>query len=643
MTEPALRDEAVTFLAATPIFSELDRPALERLAERLREVQLPAGATLIREGEPANSLYIVVAGRLRASVAREGAELAVGEIGRGEVVGEMALLTDEPRSATVRAVRDSQLLGLSKADFSRFIDEHPNALFGVTRLIISRLQRSMRGGGQPSGVRTVAVVPAGSGIDLGPFSEGLAEALARLGETMLLNHQRLHSLLRYRDAVSSVGEKLLIDRRLLDALEEGSGSGTRARGGKDPRDADVTQWLHNLEATQDFVIYQTDPQPSPWTDRCLRQADRILLVANAKGGTVLSEIEVEMAQRELLRPALSAAAKKDLVLVHAGGAAPPTGTARWLAKRRVHRHHHVRLGSRADFDRLCRVLTDRQIGLVLSGGGARGVAHVGVLRALEEHGIPIDIVGGTSFGAIMGAGLAVGWNWSELRSGVKRMLVDPGPPVDYTLPLTALSSGRKATQQIRRAFGDLRIEDLWLPYFCVSSNLTRGAVNVHTEGPLWQAIRASAALPGIFPPVRWGEGDVLVDGGIMNNLPVDVMRNLCGPSSRVLAVNLRGEVRMPAQELPDTGVLSGWSVLTRRLNRFGRAPAVPGIVDIILRTAETGNVISSQRLEATADLTFTPPVSGFSLLDFTVHDELIEAGYRHALEQLKDWRMKLLY
>jgi len=625
------RADTLTFLAATPLFSELDKAALARVAERLRSVHLPAGEALMREGDPADALYLVVSGRLRACVGHGADERAVGEIPRGEVVGELGLLTGEPRSATVRAVRDSHLLKLAQADFMVLVKRRPTVLLGINRLLSRRLQRTIRVGTPPGrGVRTVAVVPAGAGTDLTRFSEQLVQGLGQFGSAILLNRERLSSQLRYANAVTVVGERMVMDRtRLASHLTEREPGAPPA----DAPDAETTRWLHNLEAAEDFVIYQADPEPSPWTTRCLRQADRILLVADARRSPALNPVERALEEQAHQSPRDR---ETDLVLLYRPGDLPPKHTARWLGRRDVTRHHHLVADTRTEMARLARALTGRQVALVLGGGGARGAAHIGVLRALEEHGIPVDAVGGTSFGAIMAAGPALGWSAAALKAGVKRALVDPGPPVDYTLPFVALTKGAKATAQIRATFGDTRIEDMRLPYFCVSSNLTLGRIDTHTEGPLWHAIRASVAFPGIFPPVRSSDGDVLVDGGIMNNLPVDVMRAF-RPGAKLLAVNVRPGMRMPADELPDTGIVSGWSLASRRLNPFAPAPAVPGMLRVLMRAAETANVPSAQGHEEAADFVFDPPVEGYGLLDFHAYETLVEIGYRHAMERLEAW------
>ncbi|MCP5149219.1 MAG: patatin-like phospholipase family protein [Ectothiorhodospiraceae bacterium] len=628
-------DKLVRFLSAVTFFRDLDPAVLAKVVPRLRRVHLGAGRVLMHEGDPGNTLYVVVNGRLGVTLNRGADDEMLVEIGRGELVGEMAVLADAPRSVTVRAVRDSFLLELSKKDFFVLVQRYPRALLGITRLLVERLQRSMHAAvAAASPMRTVAVVPAGAGADLERFSGRLAAALREFGTAVAINRDRIQSQLRHLDAVSAVGDRLVVSRdRLVSQFVEPS---TVVQPGSEI-DSETTQWLHNLEASQDFVVYQADTEASPWTQRCCRQADRILLVGWAKAKSKPNEIERMLGRVSTDGAAIEGGlAKVDLVLLHPGGDAQPSGTAEWLRQRRTQRVHHVSVDSDADMLRLCRVLLDRHIGLVLSGGGARGVAHIGVLRALEERGIQVDAVGGSSFGAIMGAGIALGWNAERLRHGVREALVEAGGLLDHTVPLVSVARGRRATERIRRMYGDVAIEDLRLPFFCISSNLTRGAVTAHTTGTLWQALRASVAIPGIFPPMRSPEGDVLVDGAIMNNLPVDVMRSMMG-GGRILAVNLRGPVEIPSDDLPENGALSGWPLLWRKLVPFADPAQVPGLVEIIMRTAESGNVISTQRADHEADLSFKPDVSEFSLLNFRHYERIIEAGYREAAERLEKW------
>jgi predicted acylesterase/phospholipase RssA len=218
---------------------------------------------------------------------------------------------------------------------------------------------------------------------------------------------------------------------------------------------------------------------------------------------------------------------------------------------------------------------------------------------------------------------------------VQQFLIDRGSPIDLTAPATALTGGKRIVSMLRDGFDGVHIEDLWHRFFCVSSNLTKGHLQVHTTGPVWQAVRASISIPGLFPPVNSGDGDVLVDGAVMNNLPVDVMRSL-NEEGPVLAVSLRGEFSLRSEDLPHHGVLSGWRVFGRRFNPFAPTMELPGLVDILLRTTEVGSVLSSKAMEQQADLVFHPPVNDVGLLDFAAIDRLIDIGYRHATRILQE-------
>lgn len=604
MSEPTGgRDEALQLLSGIGPFAGLSDSSRQALAARAHSVHLQAGSTLMREGGPGDALYAVVSGRLRVFAAQpDGSQAAVGEISAGEVVGEMALLSDEPRSATVKAVRDSHLLEIAREDFEHIGREEPTVTLEIAKLMVARLSRSIHrrsGGGR---VRSLAIVPAGGGGSLDGFAVQLEAALQTGGTVAIVSAGLIEAGLG-RDHVSSL-----------------PGS---------PADFEVVTWLNRLEGLHDMVVYVAERELSPWTARCLRQADRVLLVARAGGSPDIGEIE-----SSLSRDRSDARATTELVIVHSPGTAMPGGTVRWRSGREIAAHHHVRDGSPEDFGRLARSLSGRAVGLVLSGGGARGLAHLGVMQALEEARIPVDLVGGASFGALMAAFRARGDDAQRAREAVQRFLIDRGSPIDVTAPAAALTGGKRIVSMLQDGFGDLSIDDLWHRFFCVSSNLTKGHLQVHTTGPVWQAVRASISIPGLFPPVNSGNGDVLVDGAVMNNLPVDVMRSLNG-GGPVLAVSLRGEFSLRSEDLPHHGVLSGWKVFGRRFNPFASALELPGLVDILLRTTEVGSVLSSRAMEQQADLVFHPPVNDVGLLDFSAIDRLIEAGYRHGVEVLE--------
>ena len=276
--------------------------------------------------------------------------------------------------------------------------------------------------------------------------------------------------------------------------------------------------------------------------------------------------------------------------------------------------------------RIVRLMTHRAVGLVLSGGGARGFAHLGVVRALREHGVPIDLVGGSSMGGILAAGVAADWTDGELLERFRRSFVDTNPLSDFTWPLVSLVSGRKVGLLLRRELGDIDIEDLPLPFFCVSSNLTSGRIAVHEQGLLWRWLRASVAIPGVLPPVFHG-GEVFVDGGTMNNLPVDVMRAKGrGP---VIGVDVATDPTFTT-DIDATEAPSFWNLISRQRGRRKR----PNILQILWRSGMVNSTTATQERRGQSDLLLMPPLESLDLLDWKSFERAIEIGYRYTCERL---------
>jgi len=291
----------------------------------------------------------------------------------------------------------------------------------------------------------------------------------------------------------------------------------------------------------------------------------------------------------------------------------------------------VRLGSDADAASAARRVTGRPITIVLSGGAARGFAHVGVLRALDEAGIPVDWVGGSSIGSVFAATSALDWDPARIYELARKAFVEENPLGDFTIPLVSLLSGRRLRRLVRQYFGG-DIEDLPIPYFCVSSHLDRGELTVHVRGPLWRAIRASVALPGVLPPAVI-DGHLAIDGGILNNLPVDVMRER--PVGRVIGVDLsaRKERQVDYDEVP--GPLE---ILRSRLLPFGTRKRAPGILSLMMKASLVASAAHSRAMHRQADLLLTPPVGSFGLLDVRSFDRIVAVGYEHARERLSSWK-----
>jgi NTE family protein len=378
---------------------------------------------------------------------------------------------------------------------------------------------------------------------------------------------------------------------------------------------ETTEWFNRFEAEHDIVFYHGDQPDSPWTNLCLRQADRIMLIARADESLPVHPFERRYFQRELT-------ATPDLLLVHSKGSTP-SGLPRHIEFRSdlFGAHHHVRMGNTDDIKRLARFIAGSAVNIVLAGGGARGFAHIGVLKALREAGVPFDCVAGTSMGGIIAAGIAMEWSIEELTERIRDSFVVNRPLSDFTLPLIALFRGAKVTGLLRKHFGDVRIEDLPKPYFCVSSDLTTGRDYVHRSGPLWRALRASVAVPGILPPVAQG-GHLLVDGGVMNNLPVDIMsQDARGP---IIAVDVSGEIDLRVDD-ERYGERSLFSLLWQRM-RGG-----PSIVSILMRAGTVGSDSQRRSVRALADFLIEPPLDAISIRDWKAFERIIAQGYAYAM------------
>jgi predicted acylesterase/phospholipase RssA len=376
------------------------------------------------------------------------------------------------------------------------------------------------------------------------------------------------------------------------------------------------------------VIYEADDGWTPWTARCLRMADRVLLVGRGASAPAPTELDEPLAR-------LGDSTTTELVLLQPDNIARPSGTAAWLNRYAVAGHHHVRLGRQADFDAFVRRVTGRGLGLVLGGGGARGFAHIGVFRALAEYGVEVDLVGGTSMGAVLGATFAMGLDYRSTLE-LARQVASPLKLFDPTMPMVSFFASGKVTRVLERMYGDAQIEDLWLPCFCVSSNLTHAVTMVHRRGLLWQAVRASMAIPGIFSPIL-AQGDLLVDGCVLNNLPIDVMQRL-NHDGPIIAVNVFPDVDL-LRDYRFGPSISGWQTLAAKLNPLRRRGdgSAPLIFESLLRVLALNDVHQAKTKRGFADVYIRPPVEKYNILDFGAYRQIADLGYHSAGEALAAW------
>lgn len=601
------------------LLGPLEPDALALLQRSLEWLAVPGGQTLMAQGDPGDAMYLTISGRLRAYVrGDDGQTRAVREMARGQIIGELSLYTDQPRSATVVAIRDSVLVRLDKPAFHRLLASSPRLSMLMTRQLIHRLQSPPDRADQARPV-VLTLLPITAGVDLAGFAAGLAAQLSTQAT-------------RGSGPPATV---CLVDAAQLDRQLGQAGLARSTVGADAHAEQRIGAALDALEATHDLVLLLADDQATAWTQRCSRRCDELLLLADADAPPQLHDSETRF-----LMPADGSAAQRGeaaqtLVLLHPAERRCPRHTRRWLDRRPLSGHLHIRPALPRDMARLARLQARTAVGLVFAGGGARGLAHLGVLQALHERGIEVDVVGGTSIGGVMAALTALDRPLPETLA-VARTAFRGNPTGDFNwLPLVSLIAGRRLRRVVHAAMVSLAgepvdAEDLWKPFYCVASNYSRAREQVITRGPLQRALLASVAIPGALPPVLH-DGDLLCDGGTFNNFPVDVMRRQRGVG-RVIGVDLSQSAprRLELHELPGT-----WALLRDRLRgRRRRRYRLPSLVSYLMNVTILYSSSRQQQARQQTDLYFNPPLHKVGMLQWHRFDSIVAQGLAHGQQVL---------
>ena len=525
---------SLSTLACVPLLAGADAEALEALAADAYPRRVLAGEWLIREGDDAEDLYVVLRGRLRAVAGADGRTLRV--LGPGAAIGELALLTGSPRSASVQAVRDSTLLQLGRGRFVELMERDSGFAAAVARELAAQLQASGGLAAPPSRPALLTLRRVDAGVPLAAVASSLAHALSTYGPVEILG-----------------------------------------------ADAAGTSAVEQAEQENAHVLLVDETGAGVWSDLCARQADRTLLVATADSP-----------------PPAEPSPDADLVVL-----GPSSGAALRTLLDAVQPRAHHRLATTEPSDpgagRLARRLVGRALGVVLSGGGARGFAHIGALAELEADGIEIDRYGGCSMGSFIAAMAAAGWSPGDIRDRCDEELVRRSPFNDYTLPRVALIRSRKAARMFDRLFGEMTIEELAKPLFTVSADLLSSRLVIHRRGSVTEAVGASMSIPGLVPPLS-RSGRLLVDGGVLNNLPIDAMAD--SEEGPIVAVDVVRRLEASAAD----------------------EPPLPSIMETLSRATVLGSVERAERNRELALLVITPEAQDIPLRDFRALDRAVEAG-----------------
>jgi NTE family protein len=579
-------------LPAVGIFAEFDAAEREALAAELEMRALKRGDVLVRQGDAADALFVVLSGRFAVMI--EGRRDPITEIGPDQPIGEIAFLTEGKRTATVTAMRDSLVLRLGRAEFERLSDKSPSIWRTLTCALSQRLAATTASEAPAPDPRprTIAIIRAGAEPVPQAFVEALSSVFAAAAKTLVLDVERATQLLPKDVPLDS---------------------------------AEVTQALNELESTYDYVIFVADDDLTPWSQKAVRHADLVLGVGVHAGNPTPSRLEKLAA--EFVNPEA-----RRLVLLHPHRRTI-SGTARWLRWRGVAMHHHVAMDERKDIERLFRFINGTAVGLVACGGGALCAAHVGLYKALIESGLEFDIMGGTSAGAAMVGAFAMGTHPDDVDLGTHDIFVTNRAMQRYTWPRYSLLDHSHYDRQLRRYFGGINIEDLWVPYFAISTNLSSYELHRHDRGDLFEAIRASGSIPVMLPPVYTKTGEMLVDGCLLDNVPIRTMHQLKSGPNVVVSFDIPELQRF---DVDYAALPSRAELIQMSLNPFarGKLPEAPGLTTVLMRSLMANRHDFNRQLKP-EDLLLVPPIpEDMGILDWHRHVELVETAYRWGLLEM---------
>ncbi|XP_061130369.1 patatin-like phospholipase domain-containing protein 6 isoform X4 [Syngnathus typhle] len=605
-----MREQPSVVLSAAHTVAIRMSPFVRQMDFAIDWMAVEAGRALYRQDDQSDCTYIVLNGRLRSVIRKaNGKKELVGEYGRGDLIGVVEALTRQPRATTVHAVRDTELVKLPEGTLNNIKRRYPQVVTRLIHLLGQKILGNLQQGRGPfsgstlslpsmttsadvtnpaSNLSTVAVLPVCDEVPINAFNLELSHALSAIGPTLLLTSD----IIRERLGASA-----------LDSIHEYRLSG----------------WLAQQEDINRIVLYQTDNSMTPWTQRCIRQADCILIVGLGDQEPTVGELE-QMLENTAVR------ALKQLILLHKEDSPGPSRTVEWLNMRSwCSGHLHLKCPRRvfsrrspgklrevyekvfektadrhSDFSRLARELTGNSIALVLGGGGARGCSHVGLIKAMEEAGIPIDIVGGTSIGSFIGALYAEersavrtkqrAREWSKAMNSVFKTVLD------LTYPITSMFSGSAFNTSIYKVFQDKQAEDLWLPYFNVTTDITASAMRVHQDA--------------------------------------DIARNM--GAKTVIAIDVGSQDETDLCNYGDS--LSGWWLLWKRINPWAEKVKVPDMAEIQSRLAYVSCVRQLEVVKKSAYCEYIrPPIDRFKTMDFGKFDEIYDVGFQHGKLVFTGW------
>ena len=563
------------------LFGDLTETQLKEIFAISEVVHLNTGDYIFKEGNTENTLYIVLTGRCRALAKTDKGLKALGDISAGEPVGEFALFTREPRSASVIALRKSTVLKIEESDYNNLVAKNPGFANKLTEFVIKRMRRNAFQQHKQSAPKNIAVVKLQPQQDITPWTNETKQQLGLMD--VAINVYYANS-----QAVDSTKD-------FFDELDEHQGL--------------------------NFLV--CDDQHEEWAKQCITYCDLVLVVSDFYASEDIKPIEnqLNLYTSNILNK------KVYLILLHPENGSMPTNTRRWFKGRQLNLHLHIRKNNQKDIRRFSRIITNRAVGLVLGGGGAKGFSHIGTAKAMMESGIEFDFVGGTSAGALFGILLTfVDFDIDEaIRLGKSGAEKKPTSS-DFHFPFLSLMTGKKMRSIFSDSFGDNYIEDLWISSYIISTNYSTASLKVHETGLTRQQIEASIAIPGVFPPVIIDK-NIYVDGGVMDNLPIETMYQK--PVSHIIAIAL--SVQTPHLVEIET-IPTAWDIFINKITKKRRF-RLPSMSTILINSLTLNSVQKQATSKSQVAIYLEMDLRSFGFLDWSKWKQLIDKGY----QQTKDY------
>jgi NTE family protein len=712
--------DKVVILRRVPVFASCTDDQLHLIAQRTRLVEYKKGEHIYREGDPADAFYIVSSGRLRVFANVNGQEKTLTVLHNGDSFGEISLLIGETHSATVQALNDTLVLQLEKRDFDEVINRIPALVLYLSRLLSKRLRASERGG-EFSEATIIAVYGAARGVGRTSFAVALATALKReTGQDAVVvdlstvegDHGWLYGSEEPRRVKPETLRQGELDALFDAAVSEhplgfsvlAAGELLTEAGGEQA----IAPLLSFLTNRFQYILIDLPVDVTPPVLKALVQSDLIYLVTDTRRehlirttalihqlqssmGLVEQRMKVVLNRFDDSAAALSPAELAQQLghpvavmlpqLATASGRLTTEELARLLESRASPYAVAVR--------RVARELGGLLVGLALGSGAALGLAHIGVLKVIEREKIPVDVIAGSSIGALIAGLWAAGFSADELEAmalrfknpwRVRQLFVfDFGIPlfsvligllgglgvgwlagfwtgllfgllvsVAFGLALGPLAGGpiqgARLMAKLEDDFAGKTFEDTWLPLKIVAANPMAREEIVFESGSLAQAVRASVSIPGIFKPVTH-MGKICLDGGVVNPVPVSVLKR--SGANHVIAVNVfptTPELVAYRQDLQRRRVerdshLAARPLPMRLLYRIRQElirSVSPLIFDVIMRAMQSMEYQIAEVACREADLTLRPTVPGSHWLEFFHPEQFIRRGEEVALQYLPE-------